>query len=161
MSRDSPGRSTGTARRTATSNLIVPSPREQKALHSFAQKIAASKPNNLPKLVGPDGTTIEIPPSLFDVLQRAVKQLVEGRAVSVLPVTLALTTQQAADLLNVSRPHLVKLIERGEIAYHMVGSHRRIYLRDLAGYRAKREGESREALASLVADAQELGMYEE
>src|SRR5437870_4522064 len=79
------------------------------------------------RLVGPKGEQSIIPDSLYRVLLAAVKQLAHGNGITVLPVTAELTTQQAADLLNVSRPFFVeKVLEAGEIPYHSVGTHRRV-----------------------------------
>src|SRR5438128_9896051 len=78
------------------------------------------------KLVSPDGEEIELPRSVFHILQQIVYHLAHGRAVTVVPLNKELTTQEAADLLNVSRPYLIKLLEEGELPYFKVGSHRRI-----------------------------------
>lgn len=69
-----------------------------------------------------------------------------------------LTTQQAADFLGVSRPHLMGLVDNGQIPHHKVGTHRRIYFRDVLAYRKQRMGQSRAALGALAAQAQDLGM---
>ncbi|MFO1452930.1 MAG: helix-turn-helix domain-containing protein [Lysobacterales bacterium] len=75
-----------------------------------------------------------------------------------MPIHAELTTQQAADFLGVSRPHLVGLVDAGQIPHHKVGTHRRIYFRDLMEYRRERSGQSRAALDALAQQAQELGM---
>jgi excisionase family DNA binding protein len=138
---------------------IVPSEREGKALGRVAKSLSA-KPGKA-RLIGPDNRTMIVPESLHAVLVQAVKQLAEGKAVSILPSDAGLTTQQAADLLNVSRPFLIKLLERGEIPFHMTGTHRRIYFKDVASYRERREATASDAIQKLAADAQELGIYDE
>jgi excisionase family DNA binding protein len=80
--------------------------------------------------------------------------------VSILHAGHELTSQQAADLLNVSRPYLVRLLDRGEIPSHRVGTHRRIRCEDLEHYRSRRDRRRREALRSMVSDAEALGLYE-
>ena len=110
-------------------------------------------------LVGPNGKQVEIPLSVYRLLSGIVREMARGNAVTVAPLHKQLTTQQAADLLNVSRPFLVGLLEQGEIPYHKAGTHRRIYLRDLLNYRETRSIKRRADLAALAEDAQELGLY--
>jgi len=95
------------------------------------------------------------------VLVDAAHQLAAGNGVVVLPYSQELTTQQAADLLNVSRPHLVGLLEAGTIPFHKVGTHRRVTLKDLLAFKRTRHRDRRTALQAMVDDAQELGTYEE
>jgi len=113
------------------------------------------------EIVCPDGTRTELPESLYAVLVRAAHELRRGRGVSILPVGLELTTQEAADLVNVSRPFLIRLLEAGQIPYHRVGTHRRIRLDDVLAYRRHRSEQRRAMLAELAAEAQELGIYDE
>ena len=88
-----------------------------------------------------------------------VHDLARGRAVTILPIEAELTTQQAADLLNVSRPFLIKRLESGDIPFHAVGTHRRIYLRDLLDYRKQRSEKRREYFKRASKEAQEMGIY--
>jgi excisionase family DNA binding protein len=71
-----------------------------------------------------------------------------------------LTTQQAAEFLNVSRPYLIKLLEQGEISYIMVGTHRRVRFEDLIKYKQQRNSQRSHFLDELIAESQELGFYE-
>src|SRR5580698_9556489 len=76
-----------------------------------------------------------LPGPAFRALIETLSQMARGNAVAVTPITAELTTQEAADLLGVSRPHLVKLLERGDLAHRKIGTHRRVTAADLFGYR--------------------------
>ena len=112
-------------------------------------------------LRSPSGHELPLPHSVYRVLEQVVHEMARGNAVRVLPVKAELSTQQVADLLNVSRPHLVKLLERGEIPYHRVGSHRRVALEDLLVYKERRDQERLEALDEITRISDELGFYDE
>lgn len=111
-----------------------------------------------PRLVGPDGDAIELPVELYELLRDIAGELSRGRGVTVMPLSTVLTTAQAAELLNVSRPHVVKLIDTGQIPHHMVGTHRRLYLTDLLQYRDQQDQARQEALAEIHDIADETGM---
>jgi excisionase family DNA binding protein len=102
-----------------------------------------------------------LPHSVYRALEQVLHEMARGNAVQVLPVKAELSTQQAADLLNVSRPHLVKLLERGELPYHYVGTHRRVVLEDLLVYKEKRDRERLEALDEITRASDDLGLYDE
>jgi excisionase family DNA binding protein len=113
------------------------------------------------KLVTPQGSEIRLPHSILKVLMEVVHEMARGNAVRVMPIHAELTTQQAAELLNVSRPFLVSLLEQGEIKYRKVGTHRRILLEDLLVYKNRRDRERLSALDELAKEDQRLGLYEE
>ena len=105
-----------------------------------------------------DGQELTLPKAAARLLAHILTQMASGNAVTLIPIHAELTTQEAADLLNVSRPHLIKLIESGQINFHKVGTHRRIKFTDLENYRAKFEQERQKAMDELAAQAQKLEM---
>jgi excisionase family DNA binding protein len=113
-----------------------------------------------PALVGADGAKVELPNSVFRLLKDIVRNMKLGRAIVLIPENQQLTTQRAADLLGVSRPHLIKLLESGELPYHKAGSHRRVYLRDLVRYQKRRDAERRKALDLIAKEAYDAGLYD-
>lgn len=117
--------------------------------------------NRIPKLIGPHGEEIELPGSVFQILRQVVYYMMQGRAISIVPLSKELTTQEAADILNVSRPYLVKLLEQGDIPFIKVGTHRRIRISDLMDYKRQRDASRRKGLVELTQMSQDLGLYNE
>lgn len=105
-----------------------------------------------------DGQDIVLPRQAIELLRNILTEMAQGNAVSIMPLHAELTTQEAANILNVSRPHLVKLLEEGQIEYMKVGTHRRIRFQDLMAYKQRRDQESTAAMQELVDQAQELDM---
>jgi excisionase family DNA binding protein len=105
-----------------------------------------------------DGTDLQLPKAVTPLLVRILTEMAQGNAVTLIPLHAELTTQEAANLLNVSRPFLNKMLERGEIQFHKVGTHRRIKFSDLENYRQKRERERSAAMQALADQAEDLGM---
>ncbi len=99
---------------------------------------------------------IAVPVSALRMLVDILAQMAEGNALTIVPHHAELTTQQAADFLNVSRPHLVGLLEHNELTYRKVGSHRRILFKDLVEYQQRSRVERKKALDELAGQAQEL-----
>ena len=99
---------------------------------------------------------IELPTSALRLLVDILSELADGNAVKVVPLHADLTTQEATDLLSVSRPHLVKLLEIGELRYHKTGKHRRGRFDDLVKYKSLRDDMSERAMFDLAIQAQEL-----
>jgi excisionase family DNA binding protein len=105
-----------------------------------------------------DPVTIRVPASVASVLTQVLATLAEGRFVSVAATDEELTTREAAELLNVFRPHLTKLLKEGEIPSHKVGSHHRVRRRDVLAYKAKRRREAEDAMQELTRKSQKLDL---
>lgn len=101
---------------------------------------------------------VVVPATAIRFLVELLSEMARGNAVTLIPVHAELTTQQAAELLNISRPSLIKLIDDGQIPHRRVGSHRRILFSDLTSYRQREEAARRKVLDELAAQAQELNM---
>lgn len=101
---------------------------------------------------------IEVPMIALRILVDILAQMAKGNAVCVVPVHAEVTTQEAADFLNVSRPYLVRLLESGDLPFRKVGTHRRVMFTDLMQYRAGSRTRRKQALDELTREAQELGM---
>lgn len=99
---------------------------------------------------------IELPPAIGELMLSVLMHVARGEMVTFVSYGADLTSQKAADVLNVSRPFLTKLLERGEIPFHRVGSHRRVRVNDLLAYKAKRDGERERALDDLQRLGQEF-----
>lgn len=113
------------------------------------------------RLVGKGGEPIqELPDAVFGLLLQILEDMQRGQAISIVPVTQDQTTQQAAEILGMSRPFLVKLLEAGAIPFHMVGTHRRVYLSDLLKYKSQRDRERHQAIHRMAEAAEEAGVYD-
>ena len=97
-----------------------------------------------------------LPAAAVRLLGALLTELAKGNPVTLMPHHAELTTQEAADLLNVSRPFLVSLLESGQLPFYKVGTHRRVRFSDLMTYKRRRDAESEEALRELAAISQEL-----
>lgn len=105
-----------------------------------------------------EGKSLSVPTKAVKLLEKVLDQMALGNSVQVTSIETELTTQQAADLLNVSRPHLVKLLDTGKIPFRKVGSHRKVSLKDLQKYEADLKEIRRKGLDFLVKEAQEMGL---
>lgn len=108
--------------------------------------------------VGGSGEEIALPPSAAKLLIDGLAELAKGNDVRLLPVHAELTTQEAADLLNLSRQYVVRLLDEGKIPSHKVGTHRRVRLDDALAYKRELDADRLDALKKLVAEAQELDL---
>lgn len=106
---------------------------------------------------GESEETVAIPVSAFRLFADILTEMARGNAVTLIPIRAELSTQQAADLLNVSRPHLIELLEKGRIPYRKVGTHRRVLFQDLMSHKQKTDAARLKVLEELSALDQELG----
>lgn len=111
-------------------------------------------------LRGPDGSAHSLPSEVYEALMVVVRALSEGKAVTVAPVNTTLTTQEAADLLGVSRPTFVKILDEGGLPFSRPGRHRRVLLADVLAYKEKRRTQRRKGLDELVELTENAGLYD-
>lgn len=146
---------------TADNRQPLPDPETVTLARASAEelsKLLAELPEADRARVQLDGRDLVLPRQALALLRDLLAEMAQGNAVTIVPTHAELTTQQAADLLNVSRPHLVKLLEEGAIPFSRVGTHRRIRYEDLMAYKSERDERSRAALDELVEQAQEYDM---
>lgn len=148
----------------ATDRVMLPQATEKQAATEGQRALAAflstKTETQLIQITSKDGElhSVELPTSALLLLQDVLAELSLGNAVKVVPVHAELTTQEAADLLNVSRPYVVQLMEAGKLPFHKAGTHRRVRFSDLQAYKTQRDRSSREAMEALAALDQELDM---
>lgn len=112
-----------------------------------------------PRLVGPLGDEMPLPVSIYDILKEVARNMLAGKAVSVVPRRELFTTQMAAVMLGCSRPHVIKLLESGDIPFQKIGMHRRVQYDDLLAYQRKRDEERHAALNALAQEMMSSGKY--
>lgn len=144
------------------SDLVSPSPQDSELAAKSSRRLVAllgrEAKLSLRALSDSQEETIEIPLSAFRLLSDILTEMAKGNAVTFIPVHAELTTQQAADFLNVSRPYLIDLLEKGTIPFHKVGTHRRVLFKDLVKYKTHIDKKRLEALEALSQADQELGL---
>ena len=111
-------------------------------------------------LTSPDGSQLPLPNEVYEALREVVGALAAGRAITIVPHNTVLTTQEAAEMLGISRPTLVKLLEAGKIPYERPGRHRRVLLADLVGYQQRMRVQRKETLDAMTHEAAEDDAYE-
>lgn len=150
-----------TASLPLTSQTLLPSEQDASLALETSRRLAphlSEKPLEIRVLQnGQDSETLELPSGVARLLLNVLQQMARGNAVTLIPIHAELTTQQAADLLNVSRPYLVQLLEDGQIPFRKVGTHRRVRFQDLAAFKEEKLASRRQSLQELVALDQELG----
>ncbi|RWB12317.1 MAG: helix-turn-helix domain-containing protein [Mesorhizobium sp.] len=137
---------------------VVPSVDDAELAAQASRVLSRTKRDGAELKVQVGKETLRLPKSVGDLLYRLLTEMGQGNAVTVIPIHAELTTQEAADYLNVSRPYLIRLLEDGRLPFNMVGTHRRVKFSDLTAYRNSEEEERKKLMEELAAQAQELGM---
>lgn len=124
----------------------------------LAPRIRSSAPLSFRVLGTTKEETLRIPAPAVKMLVRILEEMALGNAVTLTPIHAELTTQEAADMLNISRPSFIQLLDDGKIEYRKVGTHRRIRFDAVMSYKRTADAERRAALAELAAYDQEIGI---
>lgn len=146
---------------TLQQEQILPDSEAATLAHASAGKLShllATLPEAERASVKLDGHDLILPRQALALLRDILVEMAQGNAVTIVPTHAELTTQEAANILNVSRPHLIKLLSDNVIAYSKTGTHRRIRYQDLMAYKAEREQRSMDTLDALSVQAQHLDM---
>jgi excisionase family DNA binding protein len=112
------------------------------------------------RLVGPKGESIPVPDTVFYLLERVVEVMARGDSITIVPVGREVTTQQAADLLNVSRQYLVRLLDEGKLPFQRTGKHRRLRVEDVLAFKQQRDKERQSGLRELTQLSEDFGGYD-
>ena len=145
----------------ATTATVIPSDDDAALADRAGRKLAVWGEGTDPvpaRFGAASAEPVDIPTSALRLLKEILVQMAHGNGVALTPLHAELTTRQAADLLQVSRTHLVQLLDEGRIPCRKVGAHRRVRARDILDYRGQTESGRREALDELTATDQELGL---
>ncbi|MFP5068670.1 helix-turn-helix domain-containing protein [Pseudonocardia nantongensis] len=146
----------GGAMATLYDRTVLP-PDEPEQLQRMVEAMRAAE--GPATLLGPGGASWELPPEAYRVLREVLEAMADGLAITVMPQHTRLTTQEAADMLGISRPTLVRLLGDGEIPYEQRGRHRRVLLTDVLDYQQRARVEQRKQLDDLVTEAAEHDLY--
>ena len=144
-----------TRQRPPTSQESTLARTSRQLLSRYAQE---NQPLTLRVIDGDQAEPIELPAGAVAMLMDILDAMAAGRGITLIPENAELTTVEAADILNVSRPFLIKLLEEGQIPYRKVGRHRRVRLEDVMNYKKAIDQEREEVLDQLAADAQQHDM---
>jgi excisionase family DNA binding protein len=143
-----------------TLNPITPTPQDHSLARASSEALARLlADHDHVNLHGDDtdDTEISLSANIARLVQQVLEQIAQGQAVVVLPVEKELTTGQAAEIIGVSRPFMIRLLEQGSLPFHMAGTHRRVRLQDALAYQQEKQRQ-RGILDELTREAQELNM---
>lgn len=141
---------------------ISAKPSEVPQIREWSERLDAARSHARYMLDDPEGgTRLALPEPLFRVLAAAAHQLARGHSVALVHYEKEWTTQQAADLLQVSRPYLIRLLDAGQMSYRRVGTHRRIRIGDILRYQEIRDERRRADIKELIRVSDTLGLYDE
>ena len=145
----------------ASKRTTLPGTEEMRLARESARALQESLPSgDTTVTIMINGTRVEVPGSLIPVLSSSLKMMGEGQSVAVVPVEQEIGTQEAAELLGVSRPFLVKLLDNGAIPSRKVGVQRRVKPADILAYKEQEKAQRRDVLRELAAEDQRLGLGE-
>ncbi len=139
---------------------IVPKDAQAKILTGLASKLKARKEPDRPSMLWSDGTKLELPDEILQIILIATQALMQNQGVTVVIRSEWLTTKEAAEMMGCSRQHVVELVETKKLKGTKIGTHRRIKLYDLLGFINSDEEERDKAMADLVAHTEEFGGYD-
>lgn len=145
-------------------NLKKPSKKEQdvamKSYNALAATLIDLHLDNPEIKIEESSEKIKIPLNALKLLATILKATSQGQTMSLVPTTKVLTTQEAAEFLGCSRPHFVKLLEKGTIPFTMIGKHRRVSFQDIVGYKNDRKLKQEQLLIDMMKSDEDLGLYE-
>ena len=147
----------------ALSNIVhLPTPQEAEEAKITSRALSIYANNERLHLniggANSDSDYLIVPGYAINLLLDILTEMSKGNAITVMPIHAELSTQETAELLNVSRPHLVELLEQGKIPFRKVGTHRRVLAKDVFDYKQRIDEDRLKALDELAAQAQQLGM---
>lgn len=140
---------------------VAASPEDVPQIKRLNAVLSTGSPDLQYSLTDSAGNRMVLPKSVFHVLVAVAHAMANGQSISIVHYDQALTTQQAAEILQVSRPYLIQLLEQGKIPYEKVGTHRRVRMKDVLRYKEQRDRIRAEALDELGRVSEALGLYEE
>lgn len=146
----------------APAQAVAPTPQDAELARRSIRRLSPYASKRLRLKIsanGHGGKSLDLPAAVVDLLLRILNEMAEGNAVTLVPIYAELTTQQAADFLNVSRPFLISRLLKGKkLKYRHVGAHRRIKYRDLLEYKRKSDAARERAMRQLTEEAEDLDM---